>query len=270
MQTNFRNKLEILMKKPDACKTYPKVEMFGLEYCACGLHEAAQLIVDAADRKGLVTTPNVDHVMSMQDDEEMFEIYRNAMFCFADGMPLVWFSRCFRGKGLPRRVTGADLLPEVARLAAHHGLKLFFLGGLPGVAEQASIRLRHENPSLCVAGTYCPPFGFEKDELESERIVRMINDSGADLLFIGVGAPKQEKWAAKYMDKLHVGPIIGVGAAFDFAAGTIKRAPRWMQRNGLEWIWRLKQEPDRLWRRYILRDSQFIFLVMKELLQGSK
>ncbi len=250
----------------------PIVSMFGLDYCACTLERAAKLIIDAAllKKKGLVVTPNVDHVVSMQRDNEMFELYRLAMFRFADGMPLVWFSRLFRGKGLPERVCGSDLLPAIAKLAAMNGSKLFLLGGLPGVAEQASARLIQQNPSLHVAGTYSPPFGFEQDELESRRIVRMINESGAEILFVGVGSPKQEKWAAKYMESLDVGPILGVGAAFDFAAGTVRRAPVWIQKIGMEWLWRLIQEPGRLWRRYILKDSRFIFMVVKELLQGAK
>lgn len=247
----------------------PRVHMFGLDFCACTLTEAAQLVVDAASKKsrGLIVTPNVDHVVSMLKDTEMFELYSRAMFCFADGMPLVWFSKLLRGKSLPERATGADLLPEIARLAARNGQKLFFLGGMPGVAETAAIKLKQSNPALNVAGTYSPPFGFDKDGVESERIVKMINDSGADILFVGVGAPKQEKWAAQYMDQLNVGPILGVGASFDFAAGTIKRAPVWVQRIGMEWSWRLMQEPGRLWKRYILKDSQFVWLMIRELMK---
>jgi N-acetylglucosaminyldiphosphoundecaprenol N-acetyl-beta-D-mannosaminyltransferase len=243
--------------------------MFGLDYCACTLTEAAQMVVSAAQTKtkGLVVTPNVDHVISMRKDIEMYELYRRALFRFADGMPLVWFSKCFRGGGLPERVTGADLLPEISRIAAIKGLKLYFLGGMPGVAEKAALKLKRSHPLLQVVGTYSPPFGFDKDAGESERIVKMINDSGADILFVGVGAPKQEKWAAQYMDQLNVGPILGVGASFDFAAGTIKRAPLWMQRMGMEWSWRLMQEPDRLWKRYILKDSQFVWLMMLELMK---
>ena len=246
----------------------PQVNLFGLDYCACTLTEAAQMVIDAAKQKvkGLIVTPNVDHVITMQKDAEMRDLYRQAMFRFADGMPLVWFSRTQPGPDLPERVTGADLLPEIARLSAQQGLKLFFLGGLPGVAEKAAIKLKQLNPSLCVSGTYSPPFGFDKDSTESERIVNMINDAGADILFVGVGAPKQEKWAAQYMSQLNVGPILGVGASFDFAAGTIKRAPLWVQRMGMEWSWRLMQEPRRLWRRYALKDSQFIWLVAKALM----
>jgi N-acetylglucosaminyldiphosphoundecaprenol N-acetyl-beta-D-mannosaminyltransferase len=254
----------IQLKKP------AQVNMFGLDYCACTLTEAAQMVVAAArtKTKGLVVTPNVDHVISMQKDHEMFELYRRAMFRFADGMPLVWFSKCLREGSLPERVTGADLLPEIARIAALRGFKLYFLGGLPGVAEKAAFKLKRIHPLLNVAGTYSPPFGFDQDAAESERIVKMINDSGADILFVGVGAPKQEKWAAQYMDQLNVGPILGVGASFDFAAGTIKRAPLWLQRNGMEWSWRLMQEPGRLWKRYILKDSQFVWLMIKELMKS--
>lgn len=246
---------------------YPQVHMFGMDFCGCTLSQAAQLVIDAAraKTKGLIVTPNVDHVVSMQQDSEMFDLYQNAMLRFADGMPLVWFSKLLPGQALPERVTGADLLPEIARLAAQQNLKLYFLGGLAGVAEQAAIKLTAAYPQLMVAGTYSPPFGFDRDVAESQRIVAMVNESGADILFVGVGAPKQEKWAARYMEQLNVGPILGVGASFDFAAGTIQRAPLWLQKIGMEWSWRLMQEPGRLWQRYILKDSQFVWLMMKEL-----
>lgn len=253
----------------DQISNCAQVHMFGLDYCACTLTEAAQMVISAANSKtkGLIVTPNVDHVVSMLKDTEMFELYSRAMFRFADGMPLVWFSKLLRGQSLPERVTGADLLPEIARLAALNGLKLYFLGGMPGVADKAAIKLKQKNPALNVVGAYSPPFGFERDSAESERIVKMINDSGAEILFVGVGAPKQEKWAARYMEQLNVGPILGVGASFDFAAGTIKRAPLWVQRIGMEWSWRLMQEPGRLWKRYILKDSQFVWLMVRELMK---
>jgi len=258
------------LNQADRMKDCAQVHMFGLDYCACTLTEAAQMVVHAArsKTKGLIVTPNVDHVVSMQKDAEMFGLYQQAMFRFADGMPLVWFSKILRGHSLPERVTGADLLPEIARLAALKGLTLYFLGGMPGVAEKAALKLKRSYPLLRVVGTYSPPFGFDKDSTESERIVDMINASGADILFVGVGAPKQEKWAAQYMARLNVGPILGVGASFDFAAGTIKRAPLWMQRSGMEWSWRLMQEPGRMWKRYILKDSQFVWLMVRELMKS--
>jgi len=242
------------------------VKMFGLSFNACTLEQATELIVAAGEshRKGLVDTPNVDHLVQMDEDKEMRQLFEHAMFSFADGMPLVWFSKLFMQSPLPERVTGADLLPSVAHMAADRGVKLFFLGGNPGVAEQAATALTQLNPGLQVVGAYSPPFGFEHDEQESTRIVTMINESGADILFVGVGAPKQEKWAGSHLSELHTGPVLGVGASFDFAAGTVKRAPLFFQRSGLEWLWRLLKEPTRMWERYIIRDSRFVRLAFIE------
>jgi len=242
------------------------VQMFGLSFNACSLQQAADMIVTAAknNRKCLAVTLNSDHIVRMETDEHAREIFKNAAFRFADGMPLVWFSKLFLKPSLPERVTGADLLPVISRMAGQKGLKLFLLGGQKGVAERASQKLSEVNRSLQIVGTYCPPFGFEKDPEESGRIVAMINDSGADILFVAVGAPKQEKWASSHMEQLNVGPIIGVGAALDFSAGTVRRAPLAMRRTGLEWLWRLIQEPRRLWRRYLLWDSRFIFIAYDE------
>jgi len=212
------------------------VQMFGLYFNAATLGEAAQMVVAAAEQqnKGLVVTPNVDHIVMMDRDAEMKALYQSAMFRFADGMPLIWFSKLFMKPSLPERVTGADLLPAIASLADKKGMKLFFLGGNEGVAALAAKELQKSNPGLQIAGTYCPPFGFEHDACESSKIVNIINQSGADILFVGVGAPKQEKWAARYLEQLEVGPVLGVGASFDFAAGTVKRAPLLFQRIGMD------------------------------------
>jgi len=245
------------------------VQMFGLSFNACTLEEATAMIIVAAEKrqKGLAVTPNVDHIMMMDKDPEMKALYQKAAFRFADGSPLVWFSKLCTKSPLPERVTGADLLPSIASSAAKKCLKLFFLGGNEGVAAKAAEMLQKISPSLQIAGTYCPPFGFEHDEIESDKIVEMINRSKPDILFIGVGAPKQENWTMKYIDRLEVGPILGVGAAFDFSAGTVKRAPLFFQRIGMEWLWRLIQEPRRLWKRYIVRDSRFVFLAFHEWLK---
>jgi len=245
----------------------PDVQMFGLSFNANTLEEAAQMVVAAAEqkKKGLVVTPNVDHIVMMDGDMEMKAHYQEAMFRFADGMPLIWFSKVFMKQSLPERVTGADLLPAIASLAEEKGMRLFLLGGRDGVAALAAKELHKSSPDLHIAGTYCPPFGFEHDVCESTKIVEMINQSETDILFVGVGAPKQEKWAVKHIEQLNVGPILGVGAAFDFAAGTVKRAPLFFQRTGMEWLWRLMKEPGRLWYRYVVQDSQFVFLACKQL-----
>ncbi|MBN4073455.1 WecB/TagA/CpsF family glycosyltransferase [Mariprofundus ferrooxydans] len=245
----------------------PDVQMFGLSFNASTLGEAAQMVIAAAEqkKKGLVVTPNVDHIVMMDRDREMKVHYQKAMFRFADGMPLIWFSKIFMKQSLPERVTGADLLPAIALLADEKEMRLFFLGGQDGVAARAAKELQKSSPGLQIAGVYCPPFGFEHDACESTKIVNMINQSGSDILFIGVGAPKQEKWAARHLEQLEVGPILGVGAAFDFAAGTVKRAPLFFQRMGMEWLWRLIKEPRRLCYRYVIQDSRFIFLICKQL-----
>jgi len=242
-----------------------EVQMFGLTFCRCTLEQTAKMIVQSAidEEKGLVVTPNVDHLVQMDKDDEMAHIFKQARYCVADGMPIIWFSRII-GDPLPERVTGADLLPEVAAQAAINGVPIFLLGGMPGVALQAGEKLQTQFPGLEVAGTYCPPFGFEHDEGECQKIVSMINDSDAKILFVGVGAPKQEKWAVSHMDQLNVGPILGVGAAFDFASGMISRSPEFMQKAGVEWLWRLMKEPGRLWKRYLLQDSRFVVIAFRE------
>ena len=244
----------------------PIVEMFGLQFDQCTLQQAVKMVVDAGLKreKSLVVTPNVDHIAMLENDEDMRAIYQKSNFCFADGMPLVWLSKLLK-KTLPERVTGADLLPAVAQRAAEVGVRLFLLGGQEGVAKAAACKMQENHLNLQIVGTYCPPFGFEHDDEENEKIIAMINDSEADILFVGVGAPKQEKWAAKHSNQLNVGPILGVGAAFDFVAGNIKRAPQMIQRLGFEWLWRLMSDPKRLWKRYLINDPKFILLSLREL-----
>ncbi len=244
-----------------------QTELLGISFERATLSSAVTQILDAAKekRKGLVVTPNVDHIVMLQDDHDMKRIYDHALFRYADGMPIVWLSKIVKGESLPERVTGADLLIAICEKASKTDLKIYFLGGNPGIAEQAATRLISKFPSLKISGIYSPPFGFEHSEEETNWIINDINARNVDILFIGVGAPKQEKWAAKHSDRLQVGPILCVGAAFDFAAGVINRAPLWVQKSGCEWIWRLASEPTRMWRRYLVRDSRFIPLAWKEI-----
>lgn len=249
--------------------------IFNVDFEQATLNSAVQQIISAAQigSKGLVVTPNVDHIVMLQTDAEMRRIYHDALFRYADGMPIVWFSKLLPNLRLPERVTGADLLPAVCKKAAASRLNIYFLGGNPGVAKLAQETLCRQYPNLTVVGTWCPPFGFENDIEETDRIISDINTRDVNILFIGVGAPKQEKWAAAHLDRLNVGPVLCVGAAFDFAAGTTKRAPRSIQKCGLEWLWRLGGNPGRLWKRYLLRDSRFFLLALKEffyLWQASK
>lgn len=250
-------------KEPEKMQT----ELLGISFERATLSSAVTQIINAGKekKKGLVVTPNVDHVVMLQEDSDMKQIYDNALFRYADGMPIVWLSKIVKDGSLPERVTGADLLIAVCEKAAKADLNIYFLGGNPGIAEQAAAKLKGKFAGLKISGIYCPPFGFENTPKETDWIINDINTRNIDILFIGVGAPKQEKWAAKHSDRLQVGPILCVGAAFDFAAGVIHRAPLWIQRSGCEWIWRLASEPTRMWRRYLIRDSQFIPLAWKEI-----
>lgn len=244
-----------------------KIEMFGIFIDALTLNEATEQVMCLAKskEKGLVVTPNVDHVVTLHKDAEFRKIYENALMITADGMPLVWLSKFLLGKSLPERVTGADLLETVCQAASERGISIGFIGGMPGVAKQAAEKLSQRYLGLQIVGTYSPPFGFEQSEDESGKVVGLVREWSPDILFIGVGAPKQEKWAAKYLDELQCGPILCTGAAFDFAADIVPRAPRWMQRGGFEWVWRITHDPIRLMRRYLIRDAIFAHYAIKEI-----
>jgi N-acetylglucosaminyldiphosphoundecaprenol N-acetyl-beta-D-mannosaminyltransferase len=216
-----------------------------------------------------VVTPNVDHIIRLQQDKEFQEIYEKADLVVPDGMPLVWAAR-FLGTPLYEKVSGSDLFEKLCEIAAREQFKLFFLGGNPGDAEQARENLLQKNPGLSVVGIDCPEFGFEHSSDEKRRIAEKIINAGPDILFVGLGSPKQEKWIYHYYRQIGVPVSIGIGVSFSFAAGTIKRAPVWMQKAGLEWFWRLVKEPGRLWKRYLVDDMKFFVLLLKQKLLKKK
>lgn len=246
-----------------------KVELFGIVFDSMTFGEALDAVFDAGRqrRKGLVVTPNVDHIVNISRDQDLRALYRRATLVLADGMPVVVTGRLSKDGYLPERVTGADLFPAIAERAAKEGLSIALVGGNPGVADRAADVLRTRYPGIRIVGTYCPPFGFEHDTAESESIVGLCNEWRPDFLFLGVGSPKQERWGDKHLGQLDVGPVLCVGAAFDFVAGSIKRAPRWMQKAGLEWAWRLLHEPRRLGRRYLGKGFAFLPLAMREIVK---
>ena len=210
-----------------------------------------------------VTTPNVHHLILLQKDEDFRRVYHNASLALPDGMPLLWAAK-FLGVPLKEKISGSDLLPMSCMMAAEKGYKLFFLGGREGAAEKAAEVLRAKFPMIQIAGIYCPPYGFEKSDFENSKIVKMIKDVNPDILFVGLGAPKQEKWIYRFKDQYQTPVSIGIGVSFEFIAGMVKRAPLWMQRSGLEWFWRLIMEPRRLWKRYLIDDMRFFGLIIKQ------
>lgn len=201
----------------------------------------------ASGRAHQIATVNADFVVRAQFDPELRYLLQNADLLTADGMPLVWGGRLL-GAPLAGRVTGADLVPVLAQRAAELGLSIFFLGGEPGVASQAADLLKKAYPALRIAGVHSPPFSsiLEMDTsfLEEIRLAR------PDILLVAFGNPKQEKWIGMHGRHLRVPVMIGVGGSLDFVSGHFHRAPKWMQRSGLEWLFRLLQEPRRLFRRY--------------------
>lgn len=226
-----------------------------------GFEETVERILQLA-RSGaaaMVVTPNSDHIVALETDLALRAAYDSATLVVPDGMPLVWASRLLRGP-LKERVTGADLMPRLCAAAAVHGLRVFILGGRTGVPEEAARRLQLAHPGLVVAGTCSPPFGFERDSAENEAIVAAIRNSGADLVFVGLGAPKQELWMHRHLASFDKGVFLGCGAAVDFCAGTVRRAPPWMQAAGLEWLYRLTQDPSRLAKRYA--KDLYLFVVL--------
>lgn len=243
-------------------------QLFDLKFFNGDFKTAVNEVILLAKRrkKGLVITPNVDHIINITSNRKLKEIYQSALLLFPDGMPIVWLSKLWKFKSLKERITGADLLPAICKSAAKENLNIYFLGGLEGVAEKAKENLQAKYPNINIVGVYSPPFGFENNQFELDKIITDINKKNVDILFVGVGSPKQEIWAYNNLDKLNTGPVLCVGAAFDFAAGTINRAPNFISKMGLEWFWRLIKEPKRMWKRYLVKDPKFLFLAFKELI----
>jgi N-acetylglucosaminyldiphosphoundecaprenol N-acetyl-beta-D-mannosaminyltransferase len=199
-----------------------------------------------------IVTVNLDFLSIAQRNRAFRETINGADLAVADGMPLVWMSR-LQGEPLAERVTGLALVDESCRLAVEMDEGVFFLGAAPGVAEAAGRALATRFPGLRIAGAYAPPFG-PLSAAEDERILAMIREAGPGIVFVALGAPLQDLWIRAHLDQLDVRLAMGVGCAFDILAGAVKRAPGWMQQAGLEWSYRLLQEPRRLWRRYLIDD----------------
>ena len=203
-----------------------------------------------------ICTVSPEFVMIAQDNTEFMRVLQAADLCVADGIGLVLAAR-FLGSPLPQRVTGSDGVPQIAARAARDGWKLYLLGAAPGVAEQAAARLTADFPGIPIVGAYAG----SPSPLEEDAIVERVNASGADILFVAYGAPAQDVWIARNRARLTVRVAMGVGGTFDFLAGVVPRAPRWMRRSGLEWLFRLYRQPQR-WRR-MLRLPRFIWAVLR-------
>jgi N-acetylglucosaminyldiphosphoundecaprenol N-acetyl-beta-D-mannosaminyltransferase len=249
---------------------HPACKVLGVSISAVNL----PLAVSTIDRWIAERTPNyvcvtgVHGVMESQNDPKLKAIHNAAGMVTPDGMPMVWMNR-MAGNAHVTRVYGPDLMLDVCAASAARGelgAKHFFYGGAQGVAELLRTRLIERFPALQVVGTYCPPFRPLTAE-EDQKLIEQIDASGADIVWVGLSTPKQEYWMASHLRRLKAPVLIGVGAAFDFHAGLKKQAPKWMQRSGMEWFFRLVTEPRRLWKRYLRNNPLFVYYLLLEKLK---
>lgn len=214
---------------------------------------------------GFVVTPNVDHLMLLRDDQEFMNAYKEADYRVCDSQILLYVSRIL-GTPIKEKISGSDLLPAFCEYHRYkEDIKIFLVGGAKGIAQKAQKKLNEKVGRNIVVAAHSPSFGFETNETECKHILEMILKSEANTLVVGLGAPKQEKWIAKYRDQLpNINIFLAVGAAIDFEANHKPRAPKLISQAGLEWLYRLLHEPKRLWRRYLLRDSRFFLILLRE------
>jgi N-acetylglucosaminyldiphosphoundecaprenol N-acetyl-beta-D-mannosaminyltransferase len=240
--------------------------ILGVEVSAIDMEIALRTIEGWISRQEshYVCVTGVHGVMECQQDRELQRIHNGAGLVTPDGMPLVWLSR-LKGFRYVERVYGPDLMLAMCERSIKCGYQHFFYGGAPDIAEKLALRLQSRFPGLKVCGTYSPPFRSLSRE-EDRAVVAQINAANPDIVWVGISTPKQEYWMAQHIGRLSASVLIGVGAAFDFHAGLKRQAPHWMQRSGLEWLFRLLMEPRRLWRRYLINNPHFLWLVLHQAL----
>ena len=235
-----------------------RVNVLGVGVSAVSMQQALDTMAGWIETREphYVCVSCVHGVMESHRDESLRRIHNAAGLVTPDGMPLAWLGRAFGGAHV-QRVYGPDLMLDFCSAFAGRGYRPFFYGGGDGVPERLAARLRERIPSLQVAGCYSPPFRALTAE-EDDALVQRINESKADVVWVGLSTPKQERWMHAHVARLTAPALVGVGAAFDFHAGMKRQAPRWMQRSGLEWLFRLVTEPRRLWRRYLRNNPEFV------------
>ena len=215
-----------------------------------------------SDKKAYIVPINVDVVIKIENDQYLKKVVKEADLVLVDGKPLVWISN-FYHKPVKAKISGSDLVPLLCEKASQKGYTIYIIGGKEGIAEQAKKKLEEKYPGINIVGTYAPPFGFEKDKNELEKINQMISQNTPDILIVCFGCPKQEKWIYENIRYYNAKVSICAGATVDFLAGNIKRAPKWMSEHGLEWFYRFLQEPKRMFKRYFIDDLKILWLIFK-------
>lgn len=213
---------------------------------------------------GFVVTPNVDHVCMAETDDKLREAYREAALSLVDGTPLLWLGKAM-GEPFPEKISGSDLVGPLMQRAAQQHLTVYFLGGQEHVGPKAKTVLEAQYPGLRIVGMHSPPLGFERDPHASKDVLARIAAVKPHLVLVALGCPKQEKWMLEHRAGYAPAVALGIGATLDFIAGEVKRSPRWMSRVGLEWVYRLAQEPKRMAQRYLVRDRAIVGIAWRML-----
>ncbi len=242
-----------------------RVNVLGVGISALNLQSALAEVAEAirTRRKGYICVTGVHGVMEAQSDEAFRKILNNAFLCTPDGMPMVWVGKA-NGHSQMSRVYGPDLMLDICQWSETNSCRHFFYGGGPGVADLLAEKLKVRFPKMQIVGTYTPPFRPLNPDEENE-LREKIRAAQVDIIWVGLSTPKQEKFMAEYLPQLDTTLMVGVGAAFDFLSGRVKQAPRWMQRSGLEWFYRLCSEPRRLAGRYFKNNPVFAAKIAMQL-----
>lgn len=221
--------------------------------------------------KGVLITPNIDHLVKLQHDREFYDVYQQAEWVVCDSKILYLLSKLLKHP-LPQAIPGSSFFTAFYQYHKDDpDCKIFLLGAKEGIAAKAMERINKKVGRAIVVGAHSPSYGFEKNEEECRELVDIVNKSGANVLLVGVGAPKQEKWIMKYRDSMPgVKIFMALGATIDFEAGTLKRAPLFWQKIGMEWLYRVLKEPKRLFKRYFVDDMTFFYYFAKQLLGINK
>jgi N-acetylglucosaminyldiphosphoundecaprenol N-acetyl-beta-D-mannosaminyltransferase len=242
-----------------------RVNVLGVGISALNLQSALAEVAEAirSRRKGYICVTGVHGVMEAQSNEAFRKILNNAFLCTPDGMPMVWVGKA-NGHSQMSRVYGPDLMLDICQWSETNSCRHFFYGGAPGVADLLAEKLKVRFPKMQIVGTYTPPFRALNPDEENE-LREKIRAAQVDIIWVGLSTPKQEKFMAEYLPQLDTTLMVGVGAAFDFLSGRVKQAPRWMQRSGLEWFYRLCSEPRRLAGRYFKNNPVFAAKIAMQL-----
>jgi N-acetylglucosaminyldiphosphoundecaprenol N-acetyl-beta-D-mannosaminyltransferase len=242
-----------------------KVDILGTPVSSLTMDELFidwESVIKVGEKVQVCITP-VNSILVARATARVQAIYRNADYVLCDGVPVKWASE-FLGTPIKERITGLDVLPRVFPFAAERNFSIFLLGASPGVAESLKLTMEAKYPSVKIVGTFVPPFRAVFSEEENQQMIDAINAVKPDILLVSLTAPKQDIWIAENLSTLNTHLAIGIGGAFEVAAGMIKRAPMWMQKSGLEWMFRFRQEPKRMFKRYFVEAPVFIPLIIQQ------